>query len=404
MRRVMDYQEARALLLERISPVGTETIPLETAVGRILAADLWAKEAVPSFDRSAYDGYAIRWEDSRMASEECPVTLRILEEVKAGDVPSQRVTAGTAVKILTGAPIPPGADTVVPYEKTRFDQRQVTLDRMFSAGRNIIRSGEDVQAGTFLAACGVHLDPGLMGAMAAQGIERPLVYARPLVGLISTGNELADPGSPLLPGKTRNTNRYMLTAALEQLGCRVQYLGMAEDKKEEIGVRIQAGLESCDAVLLTGGVSVGDYDLTPAAMRLCGVEVLVHRVNLKPGMACAYGFQNGKLVCGLSGNPAAAMTNFYTIVLPAIRKLCGSRNVLPERIPVKLLDEFPKKSPQVRILRGKLELSQGIVGMRLSGAQGNVVIHSGIGCQVMAEVPAESGPLPSGTVLEGWLI
>ena len=404
MKTAMDYREARALLLERISPVKTETVPLEEAGGRILASDLWAREDVPSFDRSAYDGYAIRWEDIQAASDACPVALQILEEVKAGDVPSQPVTAGTAVKILTGAPIPPGADTVVPYEKTRFDRCQVTLTRPFPEGLNIIRAGEDVQAGAFLAAGGSVLDPALLGAMAAQGIEGPNVYARPLVGVISTGNELAEPGKPVPPGKTRNTNRYMLTAALEQLGCRVRYLGMAEDRVEAIGERIGEGLAACDAVLLTGGVSVGDYDLTPAAMAQTGVEVLVHRVNMKPGTACAYGFRDGKLVCGLSGNPAAAMTNFYTIVYPALRKLCGSRETLPERIPVTLLDGFPKKSPMIRILRGKADLSQGTVGMRLSGPQGNVVIHSGIGCQIMAEVPAGSGPLAPGTVLEGWFI
>lgn len=404
MLRNPDYIEARELLLTAASPVGTERVPLNKCGGRILAQDLVAEENIPPFDRSPYDGYAFRSADTVGASKEAPVTLRILEEVPAGAVPTVTVTEGTAVKILTGAPIPAGADAVVMFEKTRFSEACVTLFSPAKPGQNIVRTGEDVRKGDVLACCGDTIDPGVAGTLAAQGVAEPLVYKVPKVAILSTGSELVEADAVPGAGKIRNSNRYMLEAALKALGCEPVYLGIAGDSVVEICALMNKGLAECDAVVTTGGVSVGDYDLTPNAMEVAGAELLFQGVDLKPGMACAYGVWGGKLICGLSGNPASSITNFYAVAVPALRRLAGCRDPHPKEIMVTLTDGFSKKSPKTRLLRGKLDLSDGSARMSLPKDQGNVVLSSTIGCDVMAVVPAGSGPVDSGTVLKGFLL
>lgn len=399
-----DYTTARDLLLNAMIPVRTERIALTESGGRILARNLTAAENNPRFDQSPYDGYAFRAADTRRASREHPVTLRILEEIPAGAVPTFDVTEGTAVKILTGAPIPNGADAVIKYEFTEFTKETVTVFSPSSNGENIIYAGEDVRAGDILAHCGDVIDPGIAGALASQGIETPEVYCAPRIGILSTGSELSEASGTLKPGKRYDSNRYMLETALKGLGYKTTHLGIAEDSTEEICARIKNGLAECDAIVSTGGVSAGDYDMTPDAMEMAGVELLFRGVDIKPGMACAYGIYRGKPVCGLSGNPASALTNFYAVALPALKKLMGHRDPLPQEIRVRLADGFGKKSPKTRFLRGKLALDGGMVRMLLPKNQGNVVLSSAIGCNVMAIVPAGSGPIEADTVLGGFLI
>lgn len=404
MERNVSFERARQLLLEAVGPVGGETVPLSLCGGRVLAQDLTARENVPRFDRSPYDGFALRGEDTQGASPEEPVTLRILEEVPAGAVPIRTVEPGTAVKVFTGTPIPQGASGVVKFEDTAFDGGHVTLRRPVKPGSNLIRAGEDIRQGELLARQGTVIDPGLAGTLAAQGIATPQVFRTPKVGILSTGSELVEAEDTPGPGKIRNSNRAMLEAAITALGCQPVYLGIAGDRAEEIAAPIREGLDQYDALVITGGVSVGDYDVTPDAMAMAGVTLLFRGVDMKPGMACAYGVREGKPVCGLSGNPASALTNFSTIALPVLRRLAGHCAPIPRTILVTLRKGFGKKSPKTRFLRGKLVLEEGRVYMDLSAEQGNVVLSSAIGCDVMALIPAGSGPVPAGTVLEGFYL
>lgn len=404
MKERIDYTEARDILLALAKPAGVESVPLESSGGRLLAHRLTARENVPAFDRSPYDGYALRAADTAGAEKSSPVILEITEEIPAGSVPGVPVAAGYAAKLLTGAPIPPGADAVVKYEDTEFTEREVKIFSALRSGENIVRAGEDVKQGQLLAESGTRIDPGLAGTLAAQGAAAPEVFRRPSIALITTGSELAEPGEVLSGGMIYNSNRYVLQTALEKEGCTVCYLGIAGDRAEKIAELITEGLSRCDAVILTGGVSAGDYDLTPRAMELAGAELLVKGVSMKPGMACAYGIAGDKLVIGLSGNPAAAITNFYSVVMPVIRKLCGCRYCVPQEITVTLAGDFNKKSKGTRLLRGKLELSGGRAVMRLPKEQGNAAISSMIDCDVMAVVPAGSGALKAGTELKGFLI
>ncbi len=404
MEQNIDYKEARERLLVRSAALEAVALPLEQAAGRVLAQAVIAARDVPPFDRSPFDGYAFRAADTIGADRDHPAALRVLEEIPAGSMWTREITPGTAAKILTGAPIPPGADAVVKYEDTNFDEISVSIFSAFASGENVVPQGEDVRAGEALAVPGTVIDPALLGTLAAQGITEPLVYRVPRVGLITTGSELAEPGEALSGGKIVNTNRYVLAAALGRTGAEAVFFGAPKDDPDTIAALLRKALDACDMVISTGGVSVGDYDYTPDAMERAGVEVLIRTVALKPGGACAYGVKDGKLVCGLSGNPASAMTNFYAVVLPALRKLAGRREPRLTELPVTLAEGFGKRSPKTRLIRGTLDISDGTARMHVSHAQGNGVLHSLVGCDLLAEIPAGSGKLPAGTRLTAYRI
>ena len=251
---VMDYARARDLLLARVSPVDRERVPLADCAGRVLAEALTAAEDVPPFDRSPYDGYALRAADTAGIDAEHPVTLDILEEVPAGHVGRCAVTPGAAVKVLTGSPLPEGADAIVPFEDTRFTESAVTLFRPMAPGSNVIRAGEDVKAGSLLAAAGTVIDGGLAATLAGQNVARPRVFRVPRVGVVSTGSELVEPGQPLSPGKIYNTGRYALAAALQRDGAEPVFVGCAGDDVNAIAALIRDGLSRCDALVLRGGL------------------------------------------------------------------------------------------------------------------------------------------------------
>jgi molybdopterin molybdotransferase len=398
------WTQARDLLLRLISPIATETVSLDECAGRVMAFDLKAAQDVPPFDRSAYDGYALRAEDVQTASKDQPVTLRITETVAAGSVAALPVLPGQAAHVMTGTKIPQGADCVINFERTAFTEDTVTLFQPLRQGDNIVKKGEDVAAGSLLSPCGTAIDAGLAGTLAAQGIARVKVYKKPVIGLISTGSEVVEAEEEQKDGKIRNANRATFTALLAQEGCQTRYLGLAGDEAEEISALIAKGLQVCDAVILTGGVSVGDWDVTPAAMERAGADMLLRGVDMKPGMACAYGIKEGKLVLGLSGNPASSLTNFCACALPAIRKLCGRKEPMPTPIQGVLARSFKKKSPSTRFLRGHLQLTDGSVQFISSSDQGNVVLSSTIGCNAFLLIPAGSGPVEAGAVLSGFML
>ncbi|MBR2562389.1 MAG: molybdopterin molybdotransferase MoeA [Eubacterium sp.] len=421
MAEKISWQEAQTLVLQTVKTTGAESVSLEDSFGRVLAENLTAAENVPAFDRSPYDGYAFRAEDTEKASPENPVTLRIIEEIPAGSISHIPVTAGAAVRLMTGAPIPEGADVICKFEDTVFTETDVMLQKPYKSGDNIIRAGEDVRAGEILAETGARIDTGLLGLLAAQNRTRPHVYRVPVVGILSTGSELVEPGTEPGPGQILNTNRFTIGSEVRRCGCRAEYFGIAGDDPEKIAEKIRKILTTCDALVMTGGVSVGKYDYTMQAMELAGAEILFNGVKIKPGMACTYGACGGKLLAGLSGNPASSLTNFHVITAPALRRLSGFKSVshpaqhsiagdkeqgsfLPEKVLLTVQNRFSKKSPQTRFLRGTLDLSGGKACIRLSEDQGNIILRSMAGSNVMAIVPAGSGPVEAGTVLEGFLI
>ena len=401
---LISFREARDLLLRSVSPAGLERLPLEACAFRVLARDVTAPRDLPAFGRSAMDGYAVRSGDLTGMSGE--VSLRIIGQLRAGDDPGLlTLVSGTAVGITTGAPLPAGADAVVMAEHTAAADSWVRLNSSVRPGENVIPAGEDLRRGSTAVRSGTEIDPGLLGLLAALGMAEAEVYRLPRVGILSTGTELAQIGRELRPGTVYDANRYLLAASLRRLGCESRFLGCVGDDEEEIARIIgAASAEAMDALIITGGVSAGRWDLTPAAMELAGAKILFRGVDMKPGKSCAYGLLDGMLICALSGNPAAALTNLHAVAAPALRRLRGLRECLPREIRLTLAAPFPKESRRTRLLRGRLDLSDGTALFRFSVSQGNAVLSSTVGCDAVAVIPAGSGALPAGTVLEGFLL
>lgn len=399
-----DFQTAREKILEYCSVLGTEEVPIEKAAGRVLADDVFAQYDVPLFDKSPLDGYAFIAEDTKGASSENPVRLDVVTEIAAGSYSAKRLKAQSAVKILTGAPIPDGATAVSKYEETEYKDGVVTLFREYKEQENIIKTGEDIAKGDVVASKGTLIEAAVHGALASQGITKVEVYKEPLIGIISQGNELLNPGDALAPGKIYNTNRYLLSTTLKREHISSIYLGKANDDENEISRMLQDASCVYDAIIMTGGVSVGTYDYTEAAMRQAGAEILVNRIRMKPGSACCIGLLNDVPVFGLSGNPSAAMTTFHLVAFPIIRWMAGRGHYLPDKIKVTLGSSFSKKSPNTRILKGKLCLEDGTAVLSLNDKQGNGMVSAMKDTEVFAVVPAGSGKLEKGCQLEAYLL
>ncbi|MBR6228476.1 MAG: molybdopterin molybdotransferase MoeA [Eubacterium sp.] len=421
LKKKMDYQEAMELLIRRVSPVGIEEVPLEKCAGRILGADITATENVPSFDRSPYDGYAFRAGDTAGVSEGNPVTLRVLENIRAGQMPRQEVVPGTAIRLMTGAPVPVGADAICKYEDTEFTEESVTLKQSYRPGENIVTAGEDIRQGTPVLEKGYRIDPGMVGTLASLGVMQVPVFRKPVVGILSTGDEVVEAGEPLPPGKIRNSNRYTIAAALESIGMETIYLGQAEDSTESIAGLIRRGEQGaagsdssvpsvppCDVLISTGGVSVGDYDLVPDAMETCGYEILTGGVAMKPGMACAYGVKTmtvaneaqDRLMLGLSGNPASSLTNLQCVCFPALRKMTGQKEFEHSMLRVKLGCDILKTGKGTRFVRGRTVIREGEIVFEAPSVQGNVVISSAARCDAYAVLTGMKAPVKEGTMVE----
>lgn len=404
MKNSITLEEAQSLVFDHCSLMGSERVNLKESFGRVLFGDLAAQENIPPFARSPYDGYAFRAQDTEQASLKNPVILSIIDEVPAGYTSAYTVESGTAVKILTGAPIPEGADAVIKFEETVILENQIKITAAYQPGENIVPAGEDVKRGTQIASQGTAITSPIMGLIAAIGQEDIAVYKIPKIAIISTGDELVDISEPLIPGKIRNTNCYTLFGYIQSIGAVPLIIGTAKDRKEEIAALIERGLDQADMVLTTGGVSVGDYDMVSRAMEYLGANLLYKKIEIKPGSATAAAVKDGKLILGLSGNPSAALTNFHLVAVPFIKKMAGRTNYLNEKIEVTLKKDFKKESPRRRFLRGRLVFEEGISMMEPTGGQGNGILSSMIGCNILTEVPGGSGPKRSGEKLAAYLI
>lgn len=405
MRKSIPPTDARAALLSLTPPdIQLERVPLSAAFGRILAEDVVADIAIPPFDRSPVDGFAVRSADTAAASGENPVTLAITEEIPAGGVPTLDVFAGSAAKILTGAPIPRGADATVKYEQTAFTDVTVTLTEPLAAGENLVRAGEDVAIGEVVARCGDALSPASVALFASLGRSEVTVFRRPRVAVINTGSELVEPGNALPHGKIYNSGMYSLLGALAELGIDGYDAGIVRDDPDAIAAALESALPQCDALITTGGASVGDYDFSVEAAQRLGAEVLFWKAKMKPGGAMVASHVGGKLILALSGNPGAALIGLLYIAKPFLLRLAGRRDVEPKAITVRLREPYATASPRTRLLRGSLEIVDGTAYFVQRGAQGGSALANLAYCNLLAEIPAGSPPLDAGALIQAYEI
>ncbi len=376
---MISADEAQRLIVERVPVLGTVTVSLRRATGRRLAADILATSAVPPFDNSAMDGYAIRSAESSPIPA-APVVLSVDGETAAGDPPGPPLAARSARAVMTGAPIPSGADAVVQVEWTeRVSEREVRVLKPVPPGASIRRAGADVAAGSVPLRRGRSVGAFEPGILASLGIEFIAVHRAPVAWFIPTGSELTAPGKPLGPGKIRESNSHVVTELLRKEGCEVRCAPITPDDDAMLSAAIAAGA-GCDLLVTTGGVSAGRYDTVPEILAAAGVEIVFHRVNIKPGMPALFGMRGDVPVFSLPGNPVSAAVTFLQFVKPAIRKMSGDPDpARKEYVRARLAAPIAKQDGKRHYLRGRLELVNGepvvwIVGAQVSNVQSALAV------------------------------
>ena len=357
---IQTLKEASDCLLNLAKPEtqAIEHILLQDAFERILAEDITAKIPVPSFAKSAYDGYALRQADTAAASPEHPVTLDVTEVIPAGSVPTYPITEGKAARIMTGAPVPEGADAIIMHERTSFTENTVTLTAPVTSA-NIIPPGEDVKAGTLLVPKGKILTASDLALIAGQGIAEIGVYKKLSIGLISTGSELLNTGSPLEYGKIYNTNPYLLSGYIQKHHMTANYLNTVSDDLDSLCRAVLEALKTNDVVITTGGVSAGDFDYMPEVIRRIGGDLLFHRLKFKPGGAMLGAFKDGKVILSLSGNPGAAFNGWHLLVAPTLKRYKGLEHWTTPMVACEMDSEIFKRNAFDRYVQGKVIFGSG---------------------------------------------
>ena len=334
------FQTALEIVLQHASRLPITRIALEEALGLVLAQDVTADVNMPPFHRSSMDGYAVRAEDLTPL----PATLEVVGTVPAGSYPDFTLRRGQAARIMTGAPLPEGADSVQIVEKTRIlEDGKVEISEDVKPGANVTPQGSEARLGEVVARSGSFISPALIGLLAAVGQKYVAVYLRPSVAVVATGNELVDIEEEPVAGQIRNSNSYGLSTQIRLAGGEPVALGVARDKKDELRSLIEQGLDY-DLLLLSGGVSMGDLDLVKEVFHAAGIEILFDKVAVKPGKPVVFGKQDRRLVFGLPGNPVSAATMFELLVRPAMRKMMGFPVHQNQIIAARLVESFINRS------------------------------------------------------------
>jgi molybdopterin molybdotransferase len=324
IRALLSLEEGMRILLGCVTPLTrTEAVDLLDAAGRVLAETVVAEMDVPPFARAAMDGYAVLAQDTIGAGNFAPARLRLTEVLHAADITGQAVTTGTCIQIATGAPVPPGADAVVQVEDTELDETAaaptVKIYKPAYLRQNISSQGADIRVGQAVLTAGTRLDPSKIGVLAALGITRLQVVARPVVAVIPSGNEIVTPGAPLTPGKIYDINSYTLSALIREQGGIPRIFPILEDTLDAVRQTLREAL-GCDLVVLSGGSSVGERDVMVAAVASLG-EVKFHGIAVKPGKPTLCGVIEGRLVLGMPGYPTSCLTNGYGLLVPVLRAM-----------------------------------------------------------------------------------
>ena len=391
----LSVDEAREIILSQVTVLGRETVPLTDALARVLAAEIESSVMHPAWDNSGMDGFAVRSEDVSAASREHPAVLRVIEEVLAGGFPTQRLRPGEAIRVMTGAPVPEGADGVTRLECTEPGPEPGTIRVLdgSDAGRNIRRKGEDLKIGDRPLAAGTLLRPAEIGLLAMLGQPLVPVYRRPRVAILSTGNELADFADlPLVYTGRRiiNSNSYALHAQVREAGGEPALLGIARDDPGMLRQQLQAAAGH-DALITSGGLAVGDHDYVTGVLDDLGMEFLFYRVKMRPGSPFAFGLLGAMPVFALPGNPVSAIVTFELLVRPALRKMTGLTEYDRPTRRVRLAEPVATRGDRTHFYRAKLERREdGSWAARLTGPQGSGILTSVSSADALLRVPPDS--------------
>ncbi len=390
-RTLVSVAEARALILDSIAPLGIETVGLAEASGRVLAEEVRAAVWIPPADNSAMDGYALRAADC----EGAPVVLRVGEDLPAGKRSERKLVTGEAARIMTGAAMPEGADSVVMIEDTETEGERVRIRRVVSLGQHVRRAGEDVRPGVVIAQPGAVLRAPLVGMLAALGRSVIAVRARARVAVLATGDELVEPDRLRDDGRIASSNSYALCAALREIGAQPVYLGIAPDEPAEIEARFRAAL-TCDAVISSGGVSVGDRDWIKQVLVGLGGKMRLWRIAMRPGAPLAFVRVGERPVFGLPGNPVSSFVTFEQFVRPSLLRMMGHTKVFRPVESARLDADYAKPAGRAHFVRVALERRGDELWARESGEQGSNILLSLVRADGLAFVPADTTRIARG--------
>lgn len=397
----LTVEPAQEILTGSILPIEEkERKTLYDAVGCILAEDVISKVSQPPFQRSPLDGYALRGEDTCGAGREHPVKLRVIDHVMAGSVSSKKVVPGTAIRIMTGAPVPDGADAVLRQEDTDYGEETVRIYAELKPGSNIVPVGEDFRRGERIAKKGDVITSDLAGAIAAAGQSRVAVFRRPRVAVMTSGDELMVPGQPLLPGKIYNSNQTVLAGRLKEWKISLSEVCSLTDDPEKCAARIRAAAGKSDLIITTGGVSVGQKDIMHDVWKILGAKRLFWKVSIKPGAPTLAFVFEGKLVIALSGNPFAALVNLEFLAGPVLAKMARDPRILARKEDAVAAKDYHGGGKVRRIVRAYLE--KGMVTLpEKKQLSGRLLADTRTNC--FADIPADREEVRAGETLTVWI-
>ena len=386
---------AQQCVLESVAVFGAEQVKLEQSLGRVLAEEVRANRDQPPYDISAMDGYALRSADLG----NIPATLEIIEDIKAGDMPTKTLASGQCARIMTGAPMPLGADAVIRVEDTEaLAGNRVQINQAVKPGNDIRRLGENMRNGEVVLTPGTAITPGVIGVLATVKRAQVQVYRRPRVAILSTGNELEGLDEPVDPNKIPNSNSYALMAQVQALGIEPVLLGIARDDPEELARYLKRGLEY-DVLLVSGGTSVGVHDYVRPTIEALGAKMLFWRVSMKPGHPVAFGKVGEKIIFGLPGNPVSSMVCFEEFVVPALRRMMGHARTHRRTIEARMTHNVKHQPGRTEFIRVLLAKEPGGYAATSTGAQGSGMLLSMARADGLAVVPGDSAGLAAGSTV-----
>jgi molybdopterin molybdotransferase len=388
----LQVSAAQRIILESVAAPGVESVKLEQSLGRVLAEDIRANRDLPPYDVSAMDGYAVRSEDATNV----PVTLEIIEDIRAGDMPSLTVQAGQCARIMTGAPMPSGADAVVRVEDSQqVAGSRVQIVKAVKTGKDVRPQGENMCNGDVVLKPGTEITPGVIGVLATVKAAQIQVFRRPRVAILSTGNELERMGDAVDPNKIPDSNSYALMAQVQALGIEPALLGIARDDPEELERYLLRGLEF-DVLLVSGGTSVGVHDYVRPTIEKLGVQMKFWRVAIRPGHPLAFGSTSKTLVFGLPGNPVSSMVCFEEFVVPALRSMLGNARRYRRTVTARLAHPVKIRPGRTEFIRVQLTHDDAGYSASSTGTQSSGVLLSMAKADGLLVVPSDSSGFAAG--------
>ena len=392
---MISVDEALHRILAHTPVLGLEKVGIISSLGRVIGEDILAQRDIPPLDNSAMDGYAVRSPDINGASRENPISLKVVEDLPAGALPKGSVAHGQAVRIMTGAPIPPGADTVVMVEDTEKAGEDVRVFQGIPPGENIRRAWEDVKKGDRVISKGSVIRAAGVGMLASVGRALVYVHQRPVVAILCTGDELVDVDEGTAAHKIISSNSYTLSAQVMECGALPLQLGIAKDVSSDIEEKLRQGLRA-DVILSSAGVSVGDYDLVKDVLRGIGFQTEFWRVAMRPGQPLAFGTTGGKPTFGLPGNPVSSMVSFEQFVRPSLLKMMGHKNLFRPIVEAFLKEQIRKKPGRRHFMRARVSLEGGRYMVTTTGPQGSGILNSMVEANGLLIVPEEVTEIKAG--------